>query len=257
MNSPVKFLFDTNFDELEDEQQEPIEDVIKRELQAQFSSELEVEKKKSYEEGFLAGEKKAQEEQDQEILKSNEILKKSYEDLQGVMQHLLEKFPENVTQFTKKTREYRSEAAQLAVLMAQKVAQQALVDQPLKRLETVFREHIKYLSAEPKITIEVPEKLSELTQELFDGIAQEIDFDGKLIIEANDDLPIGDWKFEWRTGGVQQTNEKVSEILSDTVLNYIQLTNEDIRDLVPTTSNVSDDIQQNHSRSSDDIEVSK
>ena len=257
MNTPVKFLFDTNFDELEDEQQEPIEDVIKRELQAQFSTELEVEKKKSYDEGFLDGERKAQEEQDQEILKSNEILKKSYEDLQDVMKHLLEYFPENVMQFTLKAREYRSEAAKLAVLMAQKVAQQALADQPLKRLENVFREHLKYLSAEPKITIKVPEKLSELTQKIFEEIAQEYDFKGKLVIEASNNLPVGDWEFEWKTGGVQQTNEKVSEILSDTVLNYVQLTNEDIQNLMPSTPEVSDDIQQDHSRSSDDIEVSK
>ena len=223
MNTPVKYLFDNKFDELEEEEVEPIEDVIKRNLREEFDKELEEEKKKSHEQGVTEGYNKAQEEIDKSILESNKIQKKSYEELSAIVLKLVEKIESEKNKFEDKAKEYSSEAIQLGMVIAKKLAEESISSLPLASLEAVFERNINKIPVEQKVFVSIPGNLKEHTEKVLNDISKERMTELQIIVQENKEMHEGDWSFEWNTGGIARNTEAVSKEITDIVNKYIQL----------------------------------
>lgn len=73
------------------------------------------------------------------------------------------------------------------------------------------------LRAEPRIIVKVHESLREEVHDKLVKIAEEIGFDGRIVVMAHDDIVPGDCRVEWSEGGADRNSETLWQQIDEII----------------------------------------
>ncbi|MGU3359404.1 flagellar assembly protein FliH [Methylobacterium sp. M6A4_1b] len=101
------------------------------------------------------------------------------------------------------------EALDFAILLARKVAGEALDAQPLAAIGDAARAALQHLRGVPHLVVRVHESLVDESEALVKRLARERGFEGRLVVLGEPDLAPGDARMEWADGGVVRDRAQI------------------------------------------------
>lgn len=117
--------------------------------------------------------------------------------------------------------ELRQEAAQLALMIAAKLAPALMQDQPQKEIEALVAKCLIDNHDEPRIVIRLnPDQLEDLQQRIL-GLADQSGFAGDVVLLAEDEIVLGDCRLEWADGGVERDSGQLAQCAEEAVAKYL------------------------------------
>ena len=93
-------------------------------------------------------------------------------------------------------------AMEVALLVARRVAGEALDARPAAAIGEAARHALQHLRGVPHLVVRVHDGLVEETEALMKRLARERGYEGRLVVLGDPDLAPGDARIEWADGGV-------------------------------------------------------
>ncbi len=100
--------------------------------------------------------------------------------------------------------QYKSQAAELALLTSQKLAATAIANHPISEIEAAVNECIEMLPQEPKLIVTVADKLLESIKPRLIEAAHSQGFEGKLVVNGQEEFMPTQCSIEWASGGLKR-----------------------------------------------------
>jgi len=199
----VKFTFDTQFGENTSDFV-----IAQRRSSIRFSEQdLEAANKEGYEAGVKAGREQAASDMQAHIEATMSDFAVSASSLLAAL---------NV-----ESAALRSEAAQLALTIARKLAPALIETSPKTEIEAVVKECLAHLNREPHIVLRVSEHLIDELQERVQRMALERGLADKVILLAEPNMSAGDCTVEWTDGGVSRNRADIEAEIDTIIHRYI------------------------------------
>ncbi|WP_336489163.1 FliH/SctL family protein [Methylobacterium nigriterrae] len=111
--------------------------------------------------------------------------------------------------------ERESQALDVAVLLARRIAGEALDAQPLAAIGEAARSALQHLRGVPHLVVRVHDSLVEEAEALMKGLARERGYEGRLVVLGEPDLHPGDARIEWADGGVVRDRARIEAAVLD------------------------------------------
>lgn len=189
-----KFLFDIDFED-EKPPAEEVEDIVEyvepEVIEPVFKGyNLEI----SYDAGFDDGREEGIRES------SSAIQQQVSETLKIMMQNLSEIYSIQ----EKANADAARDAMTAALAVARKVLPTLGERDALGEVERMIEMTIKKVIDEPRIVVRVNEKLHDQMLEHINALIKDGRFESRLILQPDADLPIGDCKIDWGSGGAER-----------------------------------------------------
>jgi flagellar assembly protein FliH len=191
----VKFTFGTSFGDGDASQPAG----QSRARKSANAAEIEAIRAAAFEEGRNAGE-----------VRATEAMAASLSEFAASLNRAVEKMNTEVEGM-------RAEAAQLAVAAAKKLAGAALAHAPEAEIAEALRVALQQAISETHITIKAPPGLVQGLHEKLAEIARHEAFEGRLRFVPDPKLHFGDWRIEWRGGGIERAQSKIEEGLNELI----------------------------------------
>lgn len=198
MKANAKYLFDEDFASGE----KPTISLVEAERRRADAES------QAYRQGFTAGQEQARGEIAQQIAIAlaaiGESLKQTRQDLTGIEARL------------------ESEAVQVAVAVAQKLAPELLAREPLTEISALATDCFRHLVTTPHISVRICGEIYDAARLQLEEIAQSRGFDGRLIVVQDDALAVGDCRIEWADGGITRDREAIQATMDELVGRYME-----------------------------------
>ena len=130
-----------------------------------------------------------------------------------------------------------TQAAELAVAVARKLAPELVARQPCAEITALVTECLTHLSAARHLVVRVNEALHETASAELEEIARNRGFEGRLVVIAEPEIALGDCRIEWADGGSIRNLAKIDRAIGNLIGRYLGVTQE-------TAAPVSGDIDQ-------------
>jgi len=114
-----------------------------------------------------------------------------------------------------------TEAAELAVAVARKLAPELVMRQPFTEIAALATECLKQLAAAPHVVVRVNDALHKTASAKLEEIARSRGFEGRLVVIAEPDIALGDCRIEWADGGVIRNQAKTDVVISNLIGRYL------------------------------------
>lgn len=101
------------------------------------------------------------------------------------------------------------EAAAVAVTIVRKLHPEFARRHGVEEIESAVLDCLSHLDRLPKVTVKVAPALVEAVKEKAKGLAQQVSFDGKLVVAGDASLAPGDCRVEWGDGGAERDQSAV------------------------------------------------
>jgi flagellar assembly protein FliH len=111
----------------------------------------------------------------------------------------------------------RSEAADIALAAARKLARSALAALPAAEVEAMLREAMHQAIGEPRIVLRAAPAVAEAISGQLTDIAHEEGYDGRVQISADSSLKDADCRIEWRGGGAERAESTIEAAIADLI----------------------------------------
>ncbi|MDP4021510.1 FliH/SctL family protein [Methylobacterium sp. NEAU 140] len=111
--------------------------------------------------------------------------------------------------------EREAQAAEVAVLIARKVAGDALEAAPLAGIGEAARAALHHLRGVPHLVVRVHESLVEEAEALMRRLARERGYEGRLVVLGAPDIAPGDARIEWADGGVVRERARIEAAVAE------------------------------------------
>lgn len=115
----------------------------------------------------------------------------------------------------------RGECAELALLLARKLAAGLIASQPEVEFEQLFSACIPHLNAEPRIVVRVDERQVEILKNRFENLSRKAGYPGRIVIIGEPDALPAQCQIEWADGGVSYRSpeqlDHIDRLISDFV----------------------------------------
>jgi flagellar assembly protein FliH len=118
-------------------------------------------------------------------------------------------------------RRVESEAVELAVAVARKLAPELILREPFTEIAALATDCFKQLAAHPHVVVRVNDALHERAHEQLTEIARRCGFEGRLVVLAEPEITLGDCRIEWADGGVARDQAKTNTAISNAVGRYL------------------------------------
>ncbi|UMY17831.1 flagellar assembly protein FliH [Methylobacterium organophilum] len=105
--------------------------------------------------------------------------------------------------------EREEQATAFALLLARKLAGDALAAKPLAGVEEAARAALQHLRGVPHLVVRVHESLVDETETLIKRLARERGFEGRLVVMGEPEMPVGDARIEWADGGITRERDRI------------------------------------------------
>lgn len=206
MTTAQKFLFDRVFDDHGSSAHDPNNLSYQNELKYSVR-DLEKARDEAFAEGVTAG------------------IQQSLTSYESQMVATLNRIAEAAADLLRGRRklavELRQEAAQLALLIATKLAPALIQEQPQKEIEVLVAGCLADKHDEPRIVFRVcPDQLEDLKQRIL-GLADDGGFSGDIVLLAEDGVALGDCRLEWADGGVERDSLQLAQCTEQAVAKYL------------------------------------
>ncbi|MBX6329248.1 MAG: flagellar assembly protein FliH [Pseudolabrys sp.] len=161
----------------------------------------------AYRKGFAAGQEQARGEASERIASALAVIAASFDRLEralGAIEARLE-----------------SEAVEVAVAVASKLASALVAREPLAELAALASESFRHLISTPQVTIWVGADIYDAAKQKLEDIAQTCGFEGRLTIQAEAGMAPGDCRIEWNDGGVIRDPAATRATIDELVARYL------------------------------------
>jgi len=205
MKSTIKYLFDEDFSTGE---RRTITLVEAERRSADAESQ-------AYRNGFAAGLEKARNDAPQQLAAALDVIADAMDRLNRALAGIEARL--------------ETEAVQVAVAVAGKLAPELIARQPLAEMSALAAESFNHLVKAPHVVVHIGAEIYEATKVKLDEIAQARGFEGRLVVLSNSAMAPGDCRIEWADGGVARDRAATLAIIDDLVARYVAArANEDI-----------------------------
>jgi flagellar assembly protein FliH len=161
----------------------------------------------AFAEGVVAGEKAALSGIEKQTLENLEIIGQQYLAMQSEVEH--------------KMTLLRGECAELALLLARKLASALIASQPEAEFEKLLSACIPHLNAEPRIVVRVDKTQVEILKDRFENLSRKAGYPGRIVIIGEPDALPAQCQIEWADGGVSYRSpeqlDQIDRLISDYV----------------------------------------
>ncbi|MBV8792015.1 MAG: flagellar assembly protein FliH [Pseudolabrys sp.] len=161
----------------------------------------------AYRKGFAAAQAQAHAEADQKIATALAIIGDTLErlsrGLHGVEARL------------------ETEAVQVAVAVARKLAPELVASQPFAEIEALASDCFRQLVSTPHISIRINDTIYDSAKAKLEDIAKSRGFEGRLAIIADSTVAPGDCRIEWADGGVIRDRAATDASIAEVVSRYV------------------------------------
>jgi flagellar assembly protein FliH len=117
---------------------------------------------------------------------------------------------------------FETEAVEVAVAVAKKLAAALLVREPLAEIAALTVECLRHLVAAPHVAVQVNDGLYEAAAAQLNQVATASGFAGRLVILADPEIKPGDCRIEWADGGIKRDREAIETEIGQSVRRYLQ-----------------------------------
>lgn len=200
MAEPLKFTFDTAFGTRSENQQ------LNEVLPVITQDEVDAARTQ----GFIQGREDGIAEAKGQF---NVELKASFEKISVGLDELIS----SQTAEAEKIAQY---SENLALLIAQKIAKNALSNYPLDQIKALISECLSHVNLMPHLVIRLNQEIVQTTQEQIQPIIDEKGFEGKLILLGEENIEPGDCMIEWADGGVAHNTQEIIEAINEKLVDY-------------------------------------
>ena len=114
-----------------------------------------------------------------------------------------------------------TEAVQVAVAVAGKLAPELIARQPLAEMSALAAESFNHLVKAPHVVVHIGAEVYETAKAKLDEIAQARGFEGRLVVLSDPAMATGDCRIEWADGGVARDRAVTLAIIDDLVARYV------------------------------------
>jgi flagellar assembly protein FliH len=114
-----------------------------------------------------------------------------------------------------------SEAVEVAVAVARKLAPELIAREPLTELSALAADCFRHLVAAPHVVVRVNEGLDARAREALEQSARTASFEGRLVVLAEPDIAPGDCRIEWADGGVKRDLAATESAIDVAVARYV------------------------------------
>lgn len=207
MASYRKYMFDLDFDP--PHQRHPVAEAVEEEEPEEeaepeppppptFSEEeLAFARESAFEEGRQAGHGEAQEQ-------SERLTASALTALSDQMQTVFRQQDE--------ANEANSQAAvRVAMAVLKKVLPAACEAHAFEEVTRVVEEVVGHILDEPRIIVKVAEPLVDPVRERLEAVCQAHGFEGRVVVQTDHRLPVGDCRVEWTDGGAERDQARLLE----------------------------------------------
>ncbi len=115
----------------------------------------------------------------------------------------------------------RRQSAELALVIAKKLASVLIAENPTAEIETLFLSCLANLNTEPRIVLKVDEKLIDILKEKIDRITITTGYPGRVILIGVPDTTPAQCVIEWADGGVSYRSPEQLEHIDQVIANYV------------------------------------
>lgn len=202
MKQAVKFTFDTQFDA--PASRSAADASAHRKLTA---DDIEQARNEAFASGFAAGEAEAKAHADSQIHSALNELASSAASLLAAMDI--------------RAKSLTTEAVQLAIACAMKLAPATMAMRPEAEIEGVVRDCLSHLNREPHILLRVSATIVDRLKDVVDHMAMERGLTGRIILLGEPEMSDGDCVVEWADGGVTRSREDIEKEIAEIVARYV------------------------------------
>jgi flagellar assembly protein FliH len=114
-----------------------------------------------------------------------------------------------------------SEAVEVAVAVARKLAPALIGREPFAEISALASDCFRELIASPHIVVRVNDALYAAAREKLDGIARAHGFEGRLVVLGELGVATGDCRIEWADGGINRDNAAADAAIGEAVARYV------------------------------------
>ena len=111
--------------------------------------------------------------------------------------------------------EREAQAVEIAVLVARKVAGDALDAAPLAGIGEAARAALQHLRGVPHLVVRVHESLVEAAEALVKRLARERGYEGRLVVLGDPETALGDARIEWADGGIVRERARIEAAVGE------------------------------------------
>ena len=109
--------------------------------------------------------------------------------------------------------EREAQAIDVAVLLARRVAGEALDARPLATIGEAARAALRHLRGVPHLVVRVHDSLVGEAEALMKALARERGYEGRLVVLGEPDLFPGDARIEWADGGIVRDRTRIESTI--------------------------------------------
>jgi len=161
----------------------------------------------AFRKGFAAGQEQARSEASERIASALSLIAASFDRLEralGAIEARLE-----------------SEAVEVAVAVASKLASALIAREPLAELAALASESFRHLVTTPQVTVWVGADIYDAAKQKLEEIAKACGFEGRLTVQAEAGMAPGDCRIEWNDGGVIRDPAATRATIDELVARYM------------------------------------
>jgi flagellar assembly protein FliH len=161
----------------------------------------------AFRKGFAAGQEQARSEASERIASALSLIAASFDRLEralGAIEARLE-----------------SEAVEVAVAVASKLASTLIAREPLAELAALASESFRHLVTTPQVTVWVGADIYDAAKQKLEEIAKACGFEGRLTVQAEAGMAPGDCRIEWNDGGVIRDPAATRATIDELVARYM------------------------------------
>jgi flagellar assembly protein FliH len=114
-----------------------------------------------------------------------------------------------------------TEAVEVAVAVAKKLAPQLLAQEPLAEISALATDCFRNLVKCPHVVVRVNEALHEVARAKLDEIVQRCTPDTRLVVLTEPEIAVGDCRIEWADGGVTRDSAAIEAAIDEAVTRYV------------------------------------
>ncbi|MGU3540312.1 FliH/SctL family protein [Methylobacterium sp. A54F] len=111
--------------------------------------------------------------------------------------------------------EREAQAVEVAVLLARRVAGEALDAQPIAAIGEAARAALQHLRGVPHLVVRVSEALVEEAEALMKRLARERGYEGRLVVLGEPEMALGDARIEWADGGIVRERARIEAAVTE------------------------------------------
>ena len=201
MKATAKYLFDEDFASGE----KPTITLVEHERRRADAES------QAYRNGFAAGQEQAQQEAAQRIAAALAVIADGLGRLDGALTAIEIRL--------------ETEAVEVAVAVAAKLAPALLAREPLVEISALATDCFHHLVAAPHVAIRVGPGIYDTAKEKIEEIARARGFEGRLAMTPDEALAAGDCRIEWADGGVNRDQSATASAIDEMVGRYISARN--------------------------------